>query len=502
MSGKISGGTMNTSSIKKVYDYKPDAVRSTIVQALRKKRGEATVADVIAATGLPKYQVETEMPAVVDEYSGRLRVTDSGEILFSFPHGFTSRYRGFGVTLKKIFSAVKKGIKAVAVFLFKAWIMVMLVGYFIFFVALALLAVFASFAGGSSSRRDNRGSSSGAGGFLAVRVIELIVRIWFYSELFKTPEERAADYYRKQEAKKNSRPLHKAVFSFVFGEPNINKDHDVLLKKIFIAMVRLKKGIITMEDFIALTGLSPEAAEQAICRYLYEFEGSPEVSEEGTLYYDFSKLLVRLDTEKSINTASAFKKLQPFSANNKKSNVTFAIINGVNLLFGGYFLFQALNYDPAMLKTELSYFFYFTLQLFTSFGVENPIAVITWVLGAVPLVFSFLFWLVPAVRSLLLKRTNEAIKLENARRYVYTQLSHAPLELDESVFNDAPAFAVPGLQNTKKVLMETAAYEKADVSSNGKYILTDYGRRHADIERLRARREITGPGTVIFDSES
>ncbi|HQG40023.1 MAG TPA: hypothetical protein PLV76_03965, partial [Spirochaetales bacterium] len=476
---------MNTSIEKKVYDYKPDAVRSTIVQALRKKHGEATVADVIAATGLPKYQVETEMPALVDEYNGRLRVTDSGEILFSFPHGFTSRYRGLGVTLKKIFSAVKKGVKAIAVFLFKAWIMVMLVGYFVFFVALALLAVFASFAGSSSSRRDNRSSSSGAGGFLAVRVIELIVRIWFYSELFKTPEERASDYYRRQEAKRNSRPLHKAIFSFVFGEPDVNKDHDVLLKKIFVAMVRMKKGIITIEDFIALTGLSPESAEQAICRYLYEFEGSPEVSEDGTLYYDFSKLLVRLDTEKSINTVSAFKKLQPFSGNNKKSNTTFAVINGVNLIFGSYFLFQALQYDPAMIKTEFSYFFYFTFKLFASFGVENPLAVITWVLGAVPFVFSLLFWIVPAVRSLLLKHSNEAIKVENARRYVYTQLAHAPIELDESIFNDAPVFAVPDSQNIKKVLMETAVYEKADVSENGKYILTDYGRRYKDIESLR-----------------
>lgn len=493
---------MNTSRVKKVYDYKPDAVRSTIVHALRKKRGEATVADVIAATGLPKYQVESEMPAVVDEYNGRLRVTDSGEILFSFPHGFISRYKGIGVTLKKIFSAVKNGIKALAIFLFKAWIMVMLVGYFIFFVALALLALFVTFAGGSSSRRDSRASSSGAGGFIALRIIELIVRIWFYSELFKTPEERAADYYRRQESKKNSRPLYKAIFSFVFGEPDINKDHDVLLKKIFLAMVRMKKGLILMEDFIALTGLPPESAEQAICRYLYEFEGNPEVSDEGTLYYDFSKLLVRLDTEKSLNSASAFKQLQPFSANNKKSNTTFVVINGINLLFGSYFLLQTLNYDPAMLKTELSYFFYFVLNLFIQFGVENPIAVIMWALGVVPLVFSLLFWLIPAVRSFLLKRTNEAIVVENARRYVYTQLIHAQLELDESIFNDAPASAVPNSQKRKQVLMETAAYEKADVSSSGKFVFTDYGRRHDNIEKLRAKAVVSGPGTVIFDSES
>ncbi|HGJ66092.1 TPA: hypothetical protein ENS27_12000 [bacterium] len=493
---------MSSALAKKVYDYKPDVVRSTIVSALKKKRGEATVADIIAATGLPKYQVETEMPVLIDEYNGRLRVTDSGELLFSFPHGFTSKYTGFGAFIKKIFKSIKNGIKAIAVFLFKAWIMLMLVGYFVFFVALALLAVFASFAGGSSSRRDNRSSSSGAGGFLAVRVIELIVRIWFYSELFKTPEERAAQYYKRQEARKNSRPLHKAVFSFVFGEPDINKNHEELLKQLFVALVRAKKGIITIEDFISLTGLTPEQAEQAICRYLYEFEGSPEVTEDGSLYYDFSKLLIRLDNEKSMNIATAFKKLQPFSANNKQSNTLFAVINGVNLLFGGYFLYSALNFDPAMIKSEISYLFYFTLKLFESFEIANPLTVITWVLGVVPLVFSVCFWLIPAIRSLLLKGENEKIKVENARRYIYTQLSRAPLELDESIFNDAPAFALPLPDNRKKLLIETASFEKADVSEQGRYVFTDYARRFNDIENLRSKKEITGPGNIIFDSHS
>lgn len=492
---------MNAALSKKVYDYKPETVRTTIVTALRKKRGEATVADIIAATGLPKYQVETEMLAVIDEFNGRLRVTDTGELLFSFPHGFTSKYTGAGVFLRKIFKAITTGIKAAAVFLFKAWIMLMLIGYFVFFVALALLAFFASFAGGSSSRRDNRGSS-GAGGFLAVRIIELIVRIWFYSELFKTPEERTAQYYRKQEARKNSRPLHKAVFSFVFGEPDINKNHEELLRQLFIALVRAKKGIITIEDFISLTGFEPEQAEQSICRYLYEFDGSPEVTDEGSLYYDFSKLLIRLDTEKNLNTASAFKQLQPFSANNKQSNTLFAVINGVNLLFGGYFLYNAINYNPAMLKSEVSYLFYFTLTLFKSFEIANPLAIITWALGVVPLVFSALFWLIPALRSMFLERDNERIKIENGRRYIYTQLSRAPLELDESVFVDAPVFAMPEPRNRKKLLMETAAFEKADVSEHERYVFSDYSRRFNDIEKLRAKKEIASPGNVIFDSHT
>ena len=187
--------------------------------------------------------------------------------------------------------------------------MLMLVGYFFFFIALALLAVFASFAGGGKSS-NSKSRGSGSGGFIAFRLIEAVVRIWFYSELFKSPQEREADRYRRGEARQNRRPLHKAVFSFVFGEADINKNHEEVVRRLFAAMVRTKKGIILMEDFISLTGLAPEEAERTICRYMYEFEGSPEVSEEGTMYYDFSKLLVRLDNEKNLTASSSFKTLQ------------------------------------------------------------------------------------------------------------------------------------------------------------------------------------------------
>ena len=63
----------------KVLDYNRNAVRSAIVGAFRQRRGEAAPADIVAFTGLPKPQVDAELPAVADEYNGRLKVTESGE---------------------------------------------------------------------------------------------------------------------------------------------------------------------------------------------------------------------------------------------------------------------------------------------------------------------------------------------------------------------------------------------------------------------------------------
>jgi hypothetical protein len=68
---------------------------------------------------------------------------------------------------------------------FKVWIMVMLVGYFLLFMAIAILALVASVAvsvsGSSNDRNDRRGNGMG-GLILATHVFDLIIRIWFYSD--------------------------------------------------------------------------------------------------------------------------------------------------------------------------------------------------------------------------------------------------------------------------------------------------------------------------------
>ena len=159
------------------------AVRDRLVEAFRKRRGEATTADLVADTGLPLERVKEELPAVSDEYGARLRVTESGEILWSFPRGFRSRYRGLWPSLKRFWKSFKKAAIEAGKFLFKIWIVVMLVGYFVLFLLLALLAFVASMAAQSQGRdRDDRGGGLG-GLFLTGRLLETIFNLWFYSEL-------------------------------------------------------------------------------------------------------------------------------------------------------------------------------------------------------------------------------------------------------------------------------------------------------------------------------
>ncbi len=501
---------------KKVYDYDASRVRDSLVDVFRKRRGEATSADLVALTGLPKAQVEAEVKAVSDEYGARLRVTDSGEILYSFPRGMHSRYRGLGPALARGWKAFKKGAAAVLSFLFKAWIVVMLVGYFVLFLALALVAMLASVAGNSRDSGGSGGSRGGGGAFLTGRLLSSIVNIWLYSEMFQTAEQRA----RRDQKRREKRPLHKAIFSFVFGDGDPDAGWDTVEKKAFVAFVQSNRGVITMPEFLALTGLRPLEADQRINRYLYEFEGSPEVSEGGTIYFFFPSLLRRKDRiDRTYGFSVPMKRIAPFSANPKKANTTFCVINGANILFGAYFFFQSMAphaylaaiYGPRyadrlITVPDFDGFYLFVHQLLGKFaGIADPAQLLAIALGAVPLAFSVLFFLIPALRSRRLAARNERTRVENQRKVAYRAALDSPGAIrPESIAVADDAARPRDPRAAARALTELAAWSGGEPRSDGSFSFEEIARSKAEAEKVRSRINPADYelGGVDFDSDS
>jgi hypothetical protein len=511
------------SSNHKVYDYDEAQVRDKLVDAFKKRKGEATTTDLIAQTGLPKAQVEAEIQAVSDEYGARLRVTDSGEILYSFPSGMRSRYRGFGPGLKRGLKAFRKAFAAVAAFAFKIWIVVMLVGYFVFFIALALMALLASVAvSASGNSSDSRSSRSDRGGglgglFITGRLMSTLVNIWFYSELFMTPEQRNARAGRRRER----RPLYKAIYSFVFGDGDPDSGWETVEKKAFVAFAQANKGIVTMPEFMSITGLGPLEAEERINRFLYEFEGSPEVTDGGTIYYSFPSLLRRKDrADRTFGNSVPMRPVAPFSSNAKKANRTFCAFNGVNLLFGSYFLAESLaSHGPVLeriyggtnaLKLLIvrgwDGFYYFTHQLFGKMvGMADPSAFIGFALGVVPLAFSVFFYVIPAVRARRLERRNERARNENLRRIAYRAVLDSPASVrPESIIAYDDAARPKNGRAAERALTELAAWSGAEPGADGSFHFGEIERGKAEAAKARAAVDLSkfDLGGVAFDSDA
>ncbi|MDR2194956.1 MAG: hypothetical protein LBP19_10945 [Treponema sp.] len=494
-----------------------------ITEACRRQKDGATVADIVGRTSLSFATVKELIPKVADEYSARLQVTESGEILYSFPRGFKSKYRGFGIFMRNLAEKLGKGVKIVLSWLFKVWIMVMLIGYFALFMLLALAALVISMGGGSSENSNGR-SSRGGGLYLAGSIFNLIMRIWFYSELTKSLDPY---YYGSTRRRPKARPLHKAIFSFVFGDGNPNADWDSREKQAVIAYIQANKGVISLPEFIMLTGKKQLDAEEAITAYCAEFGGSPEATDDGTVVYQFDELLVRADTrDRSFGGSSPVKLLEPFSSNKAGMNTWFCIINGVNVIFGGYYLYNALTTGAVGIITSIarngekisrfvsqatgeaaSYLYGITYALFTGIS-SNPLPVITVGLGVVPLVFSLLFWLIPALRAGVVKKRNEAVKIENLRKIAFARVWSSPRNIQTADIAANTPEAQPANLDTvqDRLIKEIGTYSQPEVSIGDTgaalYSFPELEREKRALQTYRAGVTAQDLGGTVFDTDS
>lgn len=493
---------------------KDKAAYRKITDAFKKQRKGATVADIAAQTALPLNKIRELVPVAADEYSGRLEVTESGEILYSFPQGFTSKYRGFRAGLRRFTSKALEGIKIAGALAFKVWIMVMLVGYFALFMLIALAALAVSVVSNSSSS-DNRSEGRGGGGlFLAGSIFDLIIRIWFYSELTKAVDRSFnGRYYTGRNSRPKGKPLYKAIFSFVFGDGDPNGDWTAKEKQGVIAYIQANQGVISLPEYMVLTGSTPTEAEQGLSACCVEFGGLPEVTEEGTLVYRFDDLLLRADRrDRSFGGSSPLKRLKQFSSNPKKMNLWFSLINGVNLIFGGYFLFNALSTGPITTPEQFkaaSYLYKITYAL-SQVVVDNPLPLILAGLGVVPLIFSLLFWFIPSLRYFLTKQENETIKQENLRKIGYNAMWSKPQGITLQDLNaDRPECQPKNLSAAQnQVIKEMGSYSipevGLDTGGNPVYTFPELEREKQALRTYRAsiNPEASSLGSTVFDSNA
>jgi len=513
----------------KVYDFPLAKVEDQLVSFLKQKRGESTVADMIAGTGLPKYQVEQAAKAALDEYAGRLKVTESGELLYYFPAGMRSTRRGLGPALRRFWKAFTRTSARVLSLLFKIWIVVMLVGYFLVFLAIGVAAIVFSFAASAASRGDNRGGGRDRGGgfggmFLVLRLFDFLIRMWFWSSLLSN----AGGGARRQ--KPAGRPFYKAVFGFVFGEGDPNKGWEEAERKYIISYIRSHKGVLTLEELMALTGGESDAANALMNRLLLEYEGEPGVTDEGTVVYSFPELM-RTSSEETrsvglvtmLNPVS--KRILPFSDNKPRTNGWIIFFNAFNLVFGSYFLGFSLTQGPAVISQVAAalergaaaaartgpFLYSFVGGLLLQAGISSPVPVIEVALGIIPVAFSVVFFLVPLLRNIRRGRQNDALREETLRKRIMAQVLVSPSHVDARDIRPTGTNLDPRdfLAWSRRILDRLAAAFRAepiplDKEGQFAYRFAEVERQVSDLEAFRRGIDLKRfeVGKTIFDSGS
>jgi hypothetical protein len=294
--------------------YTEAQAKHVLLEALRNKRGRLTKADAVALSGLPVADAEQALTILLKEYRSHLAATESGELVYEFDPVFERRD---AVTLVEKLARIGQSIWRGFTFLFKVSIVVTLVAYFVLFVAMMFVLVFAR-------RSDDRDRD---GGF------DLgwpLFWMWGWEPTSHGP------YGRRRVPLRKGKPLYRKVFEFVFGPPGPGQD-PLLDEKEILAHLRQNQGRIAAVDLVTLMGWDFPRAEQEATRLLVDYGGEPEVTDDGVVLYVFKDLrkTVRGDLPVPRTARPAWDRMETrpaLSGNSSETNVVISLFNGFNLL--------------------------------------------------------------------------------------------------------------------------------------------------------------------------
>ncbi|HIE51777.1 MAG TPA: hypothetical protein EYP85_08460 [Armatimonadetes bacterium] len=392
--------------------------RRRIIAALRRLRGQATLGDVVAATGLPSLRAELVLRELLEEFRGHLEVDANGELLYHFPPGLARRTPWSQRVLaagRRLLTWAYQGF----MFLFKVWAALVLAVYAVVYLLILLGALI---------------------------MVGADVLLWLFipdsDRLARGPVPSGKQAGNRKPP--GRRPFYQMVFAYVFGEPPPKTDPGRWEREV-LDFLREHRGRLTAADLMALTGWDLPRAEEELARLVVKYNGEVEVSDNGMLVYTFEELLPTLQEEaahlprpglriqgakylhpetlappleEEVQWRWCWAQFEPparLNDNPERANVLLTFLNTFNLLFaaGCTLLFAHLTKPLSLFGAAL-----------------DPQWLMVW-LGLFPLAFSLTFFLVPALRLFWLWRENAARQHCNIRRAVLEFLFQQHLSAPE-----------------------------------------------------------------------
>lgn len=469
---------------------------------------DMTIADAAAKSGLPLWDAERGLHALVSEYRGHLRVTADGDLLFRFPHGLTKPWET-RTRLARAASAVGNALLGVARFVVRAWIAIVLVGYVAIFVAILIGLAFA--------RSDDRDRGGGLGFSLIGGVFRILAEALFwmvhpfspfaytrygaYGGAWGYDEPARARAFAKPAEPKV--PFYERVNRFFFGPQDPPEDPRAMEKKV-VAEIRAQKGRVGLADVMRVTGLPRDEADPLMARLMLEYGGTVDVSEEGGITYRFAevrKTAANPGVAGEARPAPAWarpEQMPPLTGNDFGTNALIVGLNGFNLIMSWFALSAGLTIERVT-------------KLFSGVPwVELPPPGTAWALGVVPLVFSIALFVLPLLRALWRPIKARRVARANGRK----ALVRAVLErvgrggIAEEELAEAWAKAAGSDPDPKTLTKEVAALggdvdlTRVEEGVRYRFPELEIEAKAVQAEREAAAEEEARVGRVIYSSEA
>ncbi|MBY0549674.1 MAG: hypothetical protein K2W95_20520 [Candidatus Obscuribacterales bacterium] len=428
------------------------AEKESVLKVLRSTGTPVRPADVSKQTGLPVLQVTYWLNKIASETGGHLIVDTAGGVAYKFQSGFESAYllKGTGTLMQRagriLLNATMLGIRFFCLamfFLIRVSFGIALVLSVVVIIALVVLVVIRLLAGDGDS--DDGGGIDFSGIFSAnwmrYWAFDWLWDWFYWSRYISWDPYHQSDYEQRsgkttvadsQPAAKKSNFLDNC-FEFLFGYGDPNADLEEKRWTMIARAIQANRGVVIAEQ------LAPYAAEITpnedwMLPILVRFNGSPDVSESGTIIYSFPEfqkgsaaVLERSADGLSVAQSDAREQaLQNIYSRflSRQSDQVAAARSSVNL--------PAFLQEQEWKFCDLSSGSITAIAGFAGFALIGSVALmiaaagLPFLVGFIPVlaaifVYGLLFAIVPSIRWIVEKRINEGIQKRNQARLIQSR---------------------------------------------------------------------------------
>lgn len=480
------------------------------------KVADMTIADASAKSGLPLWDAERALHALVSEYRGHLRVTQDGDLLFRFPTGLTKPW----VTrtrLQAFAGAVGRGIMGALRFIVRAWISIVLIAYVLIFVAILI-----GIAAARSGESRDRGGGGGIG--LASVFFRFVFEALFWTfhpfspfavGYYNSPYSDSSYGYRNrgygaaypgfpQAEPEPKTPFYEKVNRFFFGPEAPKVDPRETERKI-LAEIRAQRGRIGLADVMRVTGLPRDEADPLMSKLMLEYGGTVDVSEDGGIAYKFAE--IRKTAQDPALAAegrpapvwSSPSVPTPLTGNGVGTNLLIVLLNGFNLFAS---LWALGNHMTISRVTSL-------MQGIPWHKLPETGTAIA--LGVVPLVFSIALFALPLFRAIYQPFKARRAARENGRKaMLHAVLSNVGKKggVSDAELVEAWTRGAGSAPDSKTISKEVVALggdvdlDNADKGVRYRFPDLELEAKAVEAEREAAAEDEARVGKVIFSSEN
>jgi len=476
----------------------PEAV-AVLERRLRRQR-HFTLTEAAALTGLAIDDTREALGALLTKYVCRLQVSEHGDLIYHF--GDTLRRRGaktFAERLRQVGAWLWQAFTVV----YKAWVALTLVVYFVIFLVMLIALLLASRSRESSDRR--RSSSLDIEPLL--RLFLTIFHWRTVTEAIGYGRDRYGYRYRRYQptpgvlntAKKN---FIAAVYDFVFGPPRATRDplHN---EREVAAFLRQNKGIIVTSELSALAGWTLPQAETFLTDCVIRYQGDTEISDNAVLYGEFDTIMRSVGAAEAGEVIHYWDEYEPeyeLTGNTATYNLIIAGMNGFNLLFAALVLHGSFN-------------FLWQPQYGTAFApLVGSGVLMTVLLGWMPLLFSVLFFAIPLGRLFRIQVLRQRQHRENIRKRLFKAIfarQGQPQTLAQvlAAVNADPDEETLSRRVVEQMMRELALDMAGDMTvteaAEVQFAFPRITRELQEAAQLRRRRRVdTALGQVIVESDN